>query len=40
MSEEMRDRIQIALDSIADPGLQAQTALYLVASSFQYQVQN
>ncbi|MCS7316013.1 MAG: DUF1800 domain-containing protein [Bryobacterales bacterium] len=40
MSEAMRDRILIALDSIADPGLQAQTATYLVASSARYQVQD
>lgn len=40
MSEPMRDRILIALDSIADPGLQAQTAAYLVASSARYQIQD
>lgn len=40
MPEAVRDRILIALDSIADPGLQAQTAAYLAASSLLYQVQN
>jgi len=40
MDEAMRDRILVALDSIADPGLQAQTATYLVASSYRYQVQD
>ncbi len=40
MSEAMRDRILIALDAIADPGLQAQTAAYLVASSARYQIQD
>jgi uncharacterized protein (DUF1800 family) len=40
MDETMRDRILIALDWIADPGLQAQTATYLVAASYRYQVQD
>lgn len=40
MSEPMRDSILVALDSIPDLGLQAQTAAYLVASSFRYQVQD
>lgn len=40
MSEAMRDRILIALDSIADPVLQAQTAAYLVAASARYQIQD
>jgi len=40
MDEAMRDRILVALDSIADPGAQAQAATYLVASSYRYQVKD
>lgn len=39
MTEEMRDKILIALDAGADAGVRAQAALYLVASSPLYQVQ-
>lgn len=39
MTEEMRDRIQVALDANVDSGVRAQAALYLVASSPLYQVQ-
>lgn len=39
MPEQMRDEIMIALDATADAGARAQTALYLVASSPLYQVQ-
>lgn len=39
MTEEMRDKIQMALDTTTDAGARAQAALYLVASSALYQVQ-
>jgi uncharacterized protein (DUF1800 family) len=39
MPEEMRERIMIALEVHADAGARAQAALYLVASSPLYQVQ-
>jgi hypothetical protein len=39
MPEQMRDQIMIALDANTDAGVRAQAALYLVASSPLYQVQ-
>ncbi len=40
MPETLRDQILMALDAIADPALQVQTAAYLATSAMLYQVQN
>ena len=39
MSPDMRDAVLRAVEATADPLLRAQTAVYLVAASPQYQTQ-